>query len=189
MKKRPATKRVPKVKKPDSLDPFRRALTSLGKDDLVGVIVELARRDRGIQRELETRFEVEPPVTELIVNTQCAISDATDYDERQINHNFDYDYGAYEAIQRNFRSLIAAGLIEDVLELSLKLMRDGSHQVEMSDEGLMADDIEECLRVVGNALKKSDLSPSRIVAWCDAMLKADRVGFIFQKELEALRKR
>ena len=104
-----------------------------------------------IQRELETRFEVEPPVAELIVNTQCAIADATDYDERQINHNFDYDYGAYETIQRNFRSLIAAGRIEDVMELSLSLMRAGSHQVEMSDEGLMADDIEECLKNVGEA--------------------------------------
>ena len=134
MKKRPATKRVPKVKKPDSLDSLRRALASLEQDELVGVIVELARRDRVIQRELETRFEVEPPVAELIVNTQCAIADATDYDARQINHNFDDDYGAYETIQRNFRSLSAARRIEDVMELSLELMHDGSHQVEMSDE-------------------------------------------------------
>ena len=48
-----------------------------------------------------------------IVNTQCAIADATDNDERQINHNFDYDDGAYESIQRNFRSLIEPGRIED----------------------------------------------------------------------------
>ena len=156
---------------------------------MVGVFVELARRDRGIQRELETRFEVEPPVAELIVNTQCAIADATDYDERQINHNFDYDDRAYETIQRNFRSLIEAGRIEDVLELSLELMRDGSHQVEMSDEGLMASDIEECLKIVGNALQKSDLPSSKIIAWCCAMQKADRLGFIFKKELEALRMR
>ena len=188
MKKRPAIKRVLKVKKPDSLDSLRRALASLEQDELVGVIVELARRDRVIQCELETRFKVEPPATELIANTQCAIADATDYDERQNNHNFDYDDGAYETIQRNFRSLIAAERIEDVMELSLKLMRDGSHQVEMSDEGLMAGDIEECLKIVGNALKKSDLLPSKIVGWCDAMLKVDRVGFIFTKELEALRK-
>ena len=39
MKKRPATKRVPKVKELDSLDSLRRALMSLGKDELVGVIV------------------------------------------------------------------------------------------------------------------------------------------------------
>ena len=37
------------------------------------------------------------------------------------------------------------------MELSLSLMRAGSHQVEMSDEGLMADDIEECWKNVGEA--------------------------------------
>lgn len=193
MKKRPAakrvTKRVPKVKQPDPLDSLRRALASLGNDELVGVIVELARGNRVIQRELESRFKVEPPAAELIANTQCALSDATDYDERQINRNFDYDYAAYKTIERNFRSLIAAGQLDAVMELALELMREGSHQVEMSDEGLMTDDIEDCLKIVGDAIKKSNLSPSKIAAWCEALRKHDCVGFIFQKELEALSKR
>ena len=47
------------------------------------------------------------------------------------------------------------------MELSLELMKQGSYQVEMSDEGLMTDDIEECLRVVVQALKKCDLPPER----------------------------
>ena len=153
------------------------------------MIVELARGNRVIQRELESRFQVEPPAAELIANTECAISDATDYDERQINHNFDYDDAAYKTIERNFRSLIAAGQLEKVMELALELMREGSHQVEMSDEGLMTDDIEECLNVVVTAIKKSDLPRSKVTAWCEAMQKSDRVEFIFQNELEALSKR
>ena len=52
------------------------------------------------------------------------------------------------------------------MELSLELMKQGSYQVEMSDEGLMTQDIEECLRVVLKALKKCDLPPDEIVAWC-----------------------
>lgn len=72
------------------------------------------------------------------------------------------------------------------MQLSLELMRDGSYQVEMSDEGLMTDDIAECLKVVIAALKKSDVPPPRIVEWCVAMAERDRVGFICTEELKSL---
>ena len=57
------------------------------------------------------------------------------------------------------------------MELSLELMDRGSYQVEMSDEGLMTDDIEECLKVVIQALRKCDLPAAELVAWCRDMLK------------------
>ena len=72
------------------------------------------------------------------------------------------------------------------MELSLELMKRGSYQVEMSDEGLMTDEIAECLRVVLTALPKSDLLPAEIATWCAAMTKHDRVGFICNHELAAL---
>ena len=56
-----------------------------------------------------------------------------------------------------------------------------------SDEGLMIQDIEECLAVVTQALKKCDLPPSEVIAWCAEMAKRDRVGFIFERELGAIR--
>ena len=40
------------------------------------------------------------------------------------------------------------------MELSLELMKQGSYQVEMSDEGLMTEDIEDCLNVVLKALEE-----------------------------------
>lgn len=72
------------------------------------------------------------------------------------------------------------------MELSRELMDQGSHQVEMSDEGLMTSDIEECLQVVVAALPKSDLPPGEIVAWCKATIASDRVGCIYDRELRAL---
>jgi hypothetical protein len=57
----------------------------------------------------------------------------------------------------------------------------------MSDEGMMTDDIEGCLNVVLQALKKSDLPPDEIIAWCSAMLDNDRVGCIAHKPLQSLR--
>jgi hypothetical protein len=57
----------------------------------------------------------------------------------------------------------------------------------MSDEGLMTEDMEECLTVVIQALKKCDLPASELIAWCVKMLANDRVGFICDQELQALR--
>jgi len=53
----------------------------------------------------------------------------------------------------------------------------------MSDEGMMTQDIEDCLNVVFQAMKKSDLPADEVITWCSAMLDNDRVGFIAEKEL------
>ena len=49
-----------------------------------------------------------------------------------------------------------------------ELADDG--QVEMSDEGIMTDDIENCLTAVFQGLKKCDLPVDEVIAWCAAML-------------------
>ena len=51
------------------------------------------------------------------------------------------------------------------MELSLELMRKGSYQVEMSDEGMMTDEIVECLQVVIQALACAGLPSKEIAAW------------------------
>ncbi len=133
-------------------------------------------------------MEIEIPPKELISETEIAIGDATEFDEREMNTNFDIDYGAYEAVEKNFRKLIELGHLAAVMKLSLELMKSGSYQVEMSDEGLMSDDIEACLKVVIAAIRKSDLSPAEVSEWCAAMLKNDRVDCICVDELKKLQK-
>lgn len=154
---------------------------------MIDVLVELARDDRNVLRQLDARFELEAPPRELVVATRQAIADATDFDDRDINRNFSYDYAAYDAVKRNLSRLVGLGQLRLAMELSLELMDQGSYQVEMSDEGLMTDDIEECLKVVIQALRKCDLPASKLIAWCRDMLKKDRVGFICEEELKALR--
>jgi hypothetical protein len=148
--------------------------------------VELAAADRGILRRLDARFELEASLEELVGLTRQAIADATDFDEREINYNFDYDYAAYGEVKRNLDRLVDLGQLRLAMELSLELMDQGSYQVEMSDEGLMTDDIEDCLQVIVKALRKSDLPPADLVAWCKAMIKSDRIGCIYDRELQAL---
>ena len=98
-----------------------------------------------------------------------------------------YDYAAYGEVKRNLSRLVELGQLRLAMELSLELMKQGSYQVEMSDEGMMTADIEECLAVVVKALKTSGLPPEEVIAWCDGMLKSDRVGCIYREELQTLR--
>lgn len=187
MKKKSTSSSANRSKKLDSLEPLRLALKKRTKDELIEVVLEFARENRATQRELESRFGVEPANDAVVSETRQAIVDATDFDERQVNDNFDYDYGAYEAVQRNFGRMVEAGQLEPAMELSLELMRRGSYQVEMSDEGMMTQDIEACLQVVLRAVANAKLPEARVVAWCDQLRKNDRVGCILDMEIGAVR--
>jgi hypothetical protein len=176
------------AKLPDCSDRLRKGLAKRTKNDLLDVLVELAGEDRKILRRLSEQFELEAPPEELVVATRRAIADATDFDERDINRNFDYDNAAYSEVKRNLSRLVDQGQLRLAMELSLELMKQGSCQVEMSDEGLMTDEIEECFQAVTRALKKCDLPSAEVVAWCKEMIANDRVGFIYGEELRTLQK-
>ena len=180
-------KTVPRIKA--TTDRLKATLTKCKKTELIDAIVEIAKANRAIQRQLESQFGVEAPPEELIAATRVAIADATDFDEREINYNFDYDYQAYSTVKRNLARLIELGHLREAMGLSQELMRQGSYQVEMSDEGMMTEDIEECLQVVIKAIAKGDLPAAEVTAWCAEMTRQDRVGFICDAELAALEKK
>ena len=172
----------------DQLTQLRKMLGKQKKVELVEAMIELADNDRVVLRGLQMRFGDNGSTDQLIRATRQAIVDATEVDESRINYNFDYDDGAYETIKRNLKLLTEQGHFESTMELSLELMKHGSYQVESSDEGLMTEEIEDCIQVVINALKKSDLEPKQVSKWSGAMTVADRVGFICDRELASLEK-
>lgn len=92
-------------------------------------------------------------------------------------------------MKRNLGRLIASGQLRLAMPLALELMKRGSYQVEMSDEGLMAEDIEDGLSVVIEAVAKCDLPADEVLAWCSVLLQTDRMGFIARRPLEALHRR
>jgi hypothetical protein len=175
-------------KAPESMAQLRQALSKRKKAELIDVLLELAEADRGVLRQLTARFDVTAAPAELVAATRQTIADATYFDRRDINCNFAYDCAAYEEVKSNLGRLIAAGQLRLAMQLALELMKQGSYQVEMSDEGLMTEDIEDCLRVVLQALPKCDLPEAEVIAWCSAMLDNDRVGFIAREPLDSLRK-
>jgi hypothetical protein len=188
MYQRKPKRAVPAGTQTNPVAALRQALARRKKTELVDLLVELAQADRGILRQLSARFDVGATPEELVAATRQAIDDATDFDEREIIYNFDYNDEAYREVKRNLDRLIGVGQLRLAMQLSLELMKQGSYQVEMSDEGLMTDDIEDCLSVVIKNLKKCDLPPVEVVAWCSAMVANDRLGCIAREPLESLRK-
>jgi hypothetical protein len=187
MSKRKPKKAAPASKRPESMAQLRRALSRRKKAELVDTLLELAQADRGVPRQLTNRFDVAATPDELVAATYQAIADATAFDERDINRNFAYDYEAYGEVKRNLGRLIDSGQLRLAMQVALELMKQGSYQVEMSDEGMMTKDIEDCLNVVLRALQKCDLPVNEVIAWCSAMLDNDHVGFIAREPLQSLR--
>jgi hypothetical protein len=152
------------------------------------MLLDLAQADRRALRHLTARMDRAATTDELAAATRQAITAATSFDQRDSNHNFAYDSEASGEVKRNLGRLIAGGQLRQALALALELRKHGSHQVEMSDEGLKTEESEDCLSVVVQELQQGKLPADEVHTWCAAMLANDRVGFIAQEALESLRK-
>jgi hypothetical protein len=174
-----------KLTKPDRWSLIDRELRKQTKADLIALIFVIAKQHAVVAREVEDRLRIEKPVKLLVGDVSSAIDRATYFDKRMINYNFDVDWQAYAEVRKGLSALVAKGCLAEAKSLALKLMKAGSYQVECSDEGLMSDDICECLEPVIRAVKAA--GGVGAAKWAGDMQKADRVGCICDKELAELR--
>lgn len=171
----------------DRIPLIEKELHKRTKVEVVAMILAIAREQAVVSRELEDRLSIEKPVDLLLADMSSAIDRATEFDERLINQNFDVDWQAYADVQQGLSLLVEMGRLEDAKSLALKLMTDGSCQVECSDEGLMTHDIRECLKPVIRAVRTA--GGDEAVKWASQMQAANRIGVICDKELAELRGR
>jgi hypothetical protein len=141
------------LRKTDRFALVEKELHKRTKAELVAMVLAIAREHAVVARELEVQLQIEKPADLLVADVSSAIDHATDFDERMMNYNFDVDWQAYADVRKGLSQLIERGCLEDAKSLALKLMKSGSYQVECSDEGLMADDIYQCLKPVIQAVK------------------------------------
>lgn len=171
----------------DRIPLIEKELHKRTKVEVVAMILAIAREHAVVSRELEDRLSIEKPVDLLLADVSSAIDRATEFDEPLINQNFDVDWQAYADVQKGLSLLVEMGRLEDAKSLALKLMTDGSCQVECSDEGLMIHDIRECLKPVIRAVRTA--GGDEAVKWASQMQAADRIGVICDNELAELRGR
>ena len=166
----------------DRLDLLRAALNRVRKADLIELTVRIAQEEKASEWMLEKELGLDKPIDLLVHDIETAIEIGTKVDELRLNYNFDYDWRAYEAIHRGLSQLIEKEAIEEAKSLALTLADKGSYQMECTDEGLMHEEIESCLRVVISAV-----SGSRDVSeWALEILRCDRSGFLCEQELRQL---
>ena len=161
---------------------LRKALKKVKKADLVEMTLRAAKHNKETEWLLEKKFGLEKPVDLIVHDIGVAIDRATKVNERELNYNFSFDWDAYDAVRHGLSELIRKDAIAEAKRLALDLMRKGSYQIECSDEGLMQDQIEACLRVVIEAVKESPDTRE----WAQEMIRADCVGFVCERELAAL---
>lgn len=188
MSKRSTKKTLRRAQRGNAEQRLRAALARCSKEELIEILSECASADCAACRRITARVELPASPDELVRLTREAIAEATAFDEGDINRNFDYDAEAYREVQHNLQRLIELKQLRPAMELALELMDQGSYQVEASDEGLMTDDIQACLSPVLRALRQCNLPTAEVRAWCTEMIKRDRVGFLCDQELRALRR-
>jgi len=164
------------------LNLLRVALERRKKVEIVELVLRLAGEEKSCTWTLERELGLDKPIALLVHDVEVAIKLATRVDELRLNYNFDYDRRAYEAIQVGLAQLIEKNALDEAKALALKLMRAGSYQIECSDEGLMSEEIERCLRVVIAAVAGT----SDAGDWAREMRRCDRVGFLCELESKEL---
>ncbi len=160
------------------------ALRKLKKDELVDLLMSLDTYDPSVRWSIEAELQVLKPVDLVAHDLRHAIDIATRVDERRLNDNFDCSWQAYEEIARALEMLVKQGAMESAKEIAIEFMGKASYQVECSDEGMMVEEVETCLKPVIRAVKAGDAGSAK--SWATMMLAADRVGFICEEELVSL---
>ena len=161
---------------------LRAALKKMKRADVVELTLCIAQEVKASEWTLESEIELDKPVDLLVNDIEIAIEIATRVDEQQMNRNPKIDWRAYDAVQRGLSQLIRREGIEEAKALALNLMQKGSFQIECSDEGLMYEEIESCLRPVISAVAESSAGDE----WALKMLRHNSTGFVCRRELTEL---
>jgi hypothetical protein len=162
--------------------PLRTTPKKLKKADLVELTLRVARKSRPCEWKLEQELLLDKPISLLVHDIEVAIDMATKVGERRLNDNFGCDWRAYDAVRRGLSQLIEKDGLQEAKALAVKLIERGSWQIECSDEGLMRDEIENCLRPVIAAVAET----SGDWEWALEMLRYESSGFLCAQELDEL---
>lgn len=156
-----------------------QALSRVEKAELIDLLLRLADDREELGLWLADQLDVEKEPQDEVFDVESDVARATHVPKHLINHNFPYDDLAYERIEAGLQRLVRGGHLQTAMALSTNLMRTGSYQVAMSEEGLTTDDIVRCLRHVLAAVETASMDNENKVEWYAQMEEAEEVEFIW----------
>lgn len=102
---------------------IEKALGKRTKAELIEIVMKVAKSHAAVARELEDQLGIEKPVDLLVADVSSAIDRATDFDEREINHNLDVDWQAYANARKGLQKLVDLGHLDDAMSLGVGPVR------------------------------------------------------------------
>lgn len=162
----------------------RTLVEAKSREELVDLVVRLATDFPAVERVLlEAEQLKEGRIEPLVRGLRREILNLTREPAWSNHWSGESDLPDFSHVKQQFRTLLAAGQADVLLELGDELWRRGNEQVaESNDEGETGDAIAQCLDIVLRALPCSSLSRSEQVLWVIDRLLADEYGLLHSGE-------
>ncbi|MFO0914377.1 MAG: hypothetical protein U0795_15560 [Pirellulales bacterium] len=153
------------------------SLAGLSKEELISFVCESSMRWPALCRHVLMQTEHDQPLTGLIGDIEAAIRAATYVPKEKLNRNFDYDIEEYEQVRIGLRKLMRLGYMTEAMDLAIELLFAGNDQIDASDEGLMAEEIVECVNVVTQVVEATGSEAER-QAWAQRLASSDDLSIL-----------
>lgn len=161
----------------DSLRPY---LGQMEKEQLVDLLLELARGYPEIRKKLQVQQELATGDAARLVQSiredMEGWSDVIDWDYDRYGHISEPDYS--QTLKR-LRKLLQTGHFDEIVSLGKDLLSAFKKQVEMFDhEGEIAFEAGECMEVVFDAVGECSFPPVETILWIIEAFQDDEYGIL-----------
>jgi uncharacterized Zn finger protein len=163
---------------------IRKLLAAKSREELLELFVTLAVEYPAVERALlETEQCKSGRIEPLVRSLRREINSLTGEPAWSSHWSGERDIPDYSHVRRQFAALLAAGHADALLELGDELWRQGSEQVEQSDDdGETGEAIAQCLDIVLRALPRSSLPQAEQLLWVIDRLLEDEFGLLHAGE-------
>lgn len=159
---------------------LRKLLDAKSREELVALAIDYPEVERGIFEDEQLRSgRVDP----LIRSLRKEIKNLASEPAWQNHWNDEGSIPDYSHVRQQFKTLLAAGHADALLDLGDELWREGTEQVEQSDdEGETENALSDCLDIVLEAVPQSSLSKPEQLLWVIDRLLEDEFGLLHSGE-------
>lgn len=159
---------------------LRKLLDAQSREELLDLLVALAADYPQVERDLlEAEQLRNGQIEPLIRSLRTEIKNLASEPSWQSRWDDQGSIPDYSHVLQQFKTLLAAGHADALLDLGDELWRAGTYQVGHSDDdGETAGAIGECLDIVLQALPQSSLPPSEQLLWVIDRLQEDEFSLL-----------
>jgi len=158
----------------------RKLLVEKSREELLELMIELAGDYPEVERRILEAQQLESGRIDPLVRSLRKEINSLTTEPAWYNHwKHEGNIPDFTHVREQFRALFNKGYADVLLQLGDELWRQGSEQVEQSDdEGATGRALGECLEIVLQAVPRSTLAPPRQLLWVIDRLLEDEFSLL-----------